>query len=366
MGFRCGIVGLPNVGKSTLFNALTSARAEAANFPFCTIEPNTGIVAMPDHRLNDIAAIFKPKKVTPTQMVFVDIAGLVRGASKGEGLGNQFLAHIREVQAIAHVVRCFENPDVVHVEGAVDPLRDVSIVDTELALADLDTAERKIQAARKAVKGGDKAAAQSLETLERVQAALAAGKPVRALALDAAETEAVRDCHLLTAKKVMYLANVDETHLADPVSNPHVRRLLEHAAEEGAEVVPICGKLEAEIAELDETDRIAYLKDFDLSEPGLHRVIRSGYKLLGLETFFTAGETEVRAWTIPIGTRAPQAAGTIHTDFERGFIRAEVYHYEDLMRLRSEAAVREAGLMRLEGKDYVVQDGDVIFFRFAV
>jgi hypothetical protein len=366
MGFRCGIVGLPNVGKSTLFNALTSARAEASNYPFCTIEPNTGIVAVPDPRLREIAALFKPRKVTPTQVTFVDIAGLVRGASRGEGLGNQFLAHIREVQAIAHVVRCFANPDVAHVEGAVDPLRDVSIVDTEMALADLDTAERKVQAARKAVKGGEKGAAQTLETLERARAALASGRPVRALGLGPAEIEALRDCHFLTAKKVMYLANVDEKDVADPESSPHVHALIDHAAGEGAEVVPICGKLEAEIAQLDEADRAAYLKDFKLGESGLHRVIRAGYRLLGLESFFTVGENELRAWTIPIGTRAPQAAGVVHTDFERGFIRAEVYHYEDLMRCGSEAAVREAGLMRLEGKEYVVQDGDVIFFRFAV
>lgn len=366
MGFQCGIVGLPNVGKSTIFNALTAARAEIASFPFSTIEPNTGIVQVPDARLREIARRIPARKVTPAAMAFVDIAGLVRGASGGEGLGNQFLAHIRETHAIAHVVRCFSDPDVAHVEGPVDPLRDVSIVDTELALADIETAARRLAALQKGIKAGDKRAAAAHAILVRVRDALEEGRPVRALGLGSEEEEAIRDCHFLTAKKALYVANVDDADVAHPESNPHVARLAEHARREGSEVVAICGKLEAEIAEIDEGEREGYLRNFGLAEPGLNRVIRAAYRLLGLHTFFTVGEDEDRAWTIPVGTRAPQAAGAIHTDFERGFIRAEVYTYDDLVRHGSEAAIREAGALRLEGRDYVVRDGDVIHFRFAV
>ena len=366
MALQCGIVGLPNVGKSTIFNALTSAAVEASNYPFCTIEPNTGIVKVPDRRLSDITERIPTRKVTPAAMTFVDIAGLVRGASKGEGLGNQFLAHIRETQAIAHVVRCFSDPNVVHVEGPVDPLRDISVVDTELALADLETAARRLTAVQKAVKGGDKKAPAALAVLTRCIAALEEGRPVRGLGLGAEEEPLVRDCHFLTAKKVVYLANVDDTDLPDAAKNPHVHRLREQAAAEGAQVVVISGKIEAEISQLDESERGAYLNDFGLDEPGLNKVIRSGYELLGLHTFFTTGEDENRAWTIGRGWKAPQAAGVIHSDFERGFIRAETYHYDDLMKHRSEQAIRDAGLLRLEGRDYVVRDGDVIHFRFNV
>jgi hypothetical protein len=366
MGFQCGIVGLPNVGKSTLFNALTSAGAAAANFPFCTIEPNTGIVKVPDRRLDEISALIPTEKVTPASMMFVDIAGLVQGASKGEGLGNQFLGHIREVNAIAHVVRCFSDPNVVHVGGAVDPHRDVAVVDTELALADLETAARRLTAVQKAIKAGDKDAAAAKGILERVSAALNEGRPVRSLGLLPDEEASIRDCHFLTAKKVMYVANVDEAHAGDPASSAEVGRLAALARAEGSELVALCGKIEAEIAELAERERDAYLRDFGLAEPGLNRVIRTAYALLGLQTFFTVGPDENRAWTIRKGMKAPQAAGEIHSDFERGFIRAEVYHYDDLMKHRSEAAVRDAGALRLEGRDYSVRDGDVIHFRFNV
>ncbi|MEM7164388.1 MAG: redox-regulated ATPase YchF [Planctomycetota bacterium] len=366
MGFTCGIVGLPNVGKSTIFNALTSVGAEAANFPFCTIEPNQGIVSVPDPRLQDIANYIVPKKVVPTTMTFVDIAGLVAGASKGEGLGNKFLAHIRETNAIAHVVRCFDDENVVHVDGSVDPIRDIEIIDTELILADLETVTKRITALEKKTRGGDKDAIKALEVARPVQDALEAGKCVRALGLSEDDALCIRDFHLITQKKVMYIGNVDDGGMEDLANNPHYQRLAAHAASEGAEVTALCGKTEAEIAELDPEEKSEFLADLGLTESGLDRVIHAGYRLLNLQTYFTAGEKEVRAWTIHEGDSAPQAAGVIHTDFERGFIKADVYHYADLMEHKSEAAVKEAGAMRLEGKKYVVQDGDIMHFRFSV
>lgn len=367
MGFQCGIVGLPNVGKSTIFNALTSAKAEAANYPFCTIEPNTGIVRVPDPRLKAIAQYIPPNKLVPASMVFMDIAGLVKGASKGEGLGNQFLGHIRETNAIAHVVRCFSDPNVIHVDGSVDPVRDISVIDMELIFADLDTINKKFTTLQRSAKGGnDKKAAATLAILEPIKAGLEAGKPVRSLGLSADDLALVYDFHLITAKKAMYVANVDDSDIGNSEPNEHVKKLLEYAQKEGSPVVQICGKIESEIAELPEEEKESFLKEMGMPEPGLNRVIRAGYDLLGLQTYFTAGEIEVRAWTILKGDKAPQAAGAIHTDFEKGFIKAEVYHFDDLMKYKTEQAIKDAGALRLEGKDYVVRDGDVMHFRFAV
>ena len=365
MGFNCGIVGLPNVGKSTLFNALTAAGAAASNYPFCTIDPNVGIVAVPDPRIERLAAIYHPKKKTPTTLEFLDIAGLVKGASKGEGLGNQFLAHIREVDAIAHVVRCFEDPNVIHVNGSVDPVRDIEIVETELILKDLETVDRRLADADRRAKSGDKRARAEADMLSRLRQDLASGRLAHYFVPQGDEERVwLRDAHLLTDTPVMYLCNVGEGELDEDA--PLIRRVKGIAAQEEARVLAVSAAVEAEVAELPEGDRAAFLAGLGLKESGLTRVIREGYALLGLVTFFTAGLNEVRAWTVKAGTTAQRAAGVIHTDFEKGFIRAEIMRYEDLDRFGSEALLREKGLIRVEGREYVIQDGDIVFVRFNV
>lgn len=363
MGFKCGIVGLPNVGKSTLFNALTKAGIEALNYPFCTIEPNIGVVTVPDPRLQALSDIVSPQQVVPAVMQFVDIAGLVKGASSGEGLGNQFLANIRETDAIAHVVRCFESSDVIHVEGKVDPISDIEVINTELALADMDTVEKAILKSGKASRSGSKEAMFEKQTLEKIKEQLDAGFPVRTLELTVDEIQVSRRLFLLTAKPILYIANVSDEGYEN---NPLLEKVRVLASQENASVVALCAATESELVELEDADREEFMQDLGLSEPGLHRVIRAGYELLGLQTYFTAGVKEVRAWTIRKGATAPQAAGVIHTDFEKGFIRAEVIAYQDFIINGGEQGAKEAGKLRLEGKEYVVGDGDVMHFRFNV
>ncbi len=363
MGIQCGIVGLPNVGKSTLFNALTRAQIAAENYPFCTIDPNIGVVPVPDPRLDALGAIVHPERTLPATVEFVDIAGLVAGASKGEGLGNKFLAHIRETDAIAHVVRCFENDDVIHVAGRVRPLDDIEVINTELALADLETVEKGAVRADKSARAGDKDAIRLSELLKRLREHLDSGKPARSFTQVPDELKLLRDLHLITLKPLMYVANVAEDGFTN---NPHLDAVRELAKKEAAVVVPVCASIEAEIAQLEEADRAEFLKDIGLEEPGLNRVIRAGYALLGLQTYFTAGVKEVRAWTVKAGSTAPQAAGVIHTDFEKGFIRAEVIAYADYIACKGEQGAKEVGKLRLEGKEYIVHEGDVMHFRFNV
>ena len=363
MTLKCGIVGLPNVGKSTLFNALTKAGIPAENYPFCTIEPNVGMVEVPDERLQKLADIVKPERILPATVEFVDIAGLVAGASKGEGLGNQFLAHIRETDAIVNVVRCFEDENVIHVNGRVDPLSDIETIETELCLADMGTVEKAIHRMAKQARANDKEAAKVLTILQRCEAQLNEARPVRALGLDEDELFAIKSYGLITAKPAMYVANVAEDGFEN---NPFVERLQEYAAKQNAPVVAVCAAIEAEVADLDDADKMEFLADMGMTEPGLNRVIRAGFGLLGLQTYFTAGVKEVRAWTIHIGDTAPKAAGVIHTDFERGFIRAQTIAYEDYIQFKGESGAKEAGKMRAEGKEYVVKDGDVLNFLFNV
>jgi ribosome-binding ATPase len=364
---KLGIVGLPNVGKSTLFNAITQAGAESANYPFCTIEPNVGVVGVPDNRLNELAKLYKSEKIIPAFIEFYDIAGLVKGASKGEGLGNKFLSHIREVESIVHVVRCFEDSNIVHVEGSVDPLRDIETINLELIFSDLDTLERRIDKAKKAARSGDRKAQEEIDLSERLKEHLENGKLARTLDATDDEKEIIKQFFLLTSKPVLYAANLSEDDIVNGYEdNPYLKKVIELAASEGSEVVPVCAKIEEEIAVLEDDEKAAFLSDYGLEESGLNKLIKASYKLLGLMSYLTVGPKEARAWTIKKGTKAPQAAGKIHSDIERGFIRAEVVSFDDLMACGSESAAKEKGLVRLEGKEYIMKDGDVVEFRFNV